>query len=435
MELNDICELIIDCEHKTAPTQETGYPSIRTPNIGKGFFILEGVRRVSEETYHLWSRRAIPQPGDLIMAREAPVGNVAIIPDGLRPCLGQRTLLIRPDRSAVEPCFLNYFLNGPYIQGLIQAKTNGATVPHLNMKDVRTLTLPALPPLPSQRRIAGILSTYDELIENSQRRIKILESMARALYREWFVHFRFPGHESVPLVPSTLGEIPEGWEVKKLESLMTRHIGGGWGKEVPDDDHTEPAWVIRGTDIPNARSAQVAGVPHRFHTPSNLCSRRLVHGDILFEVSGGSKGQPVGRTLLLTPQLMSAFNGDVICASFCKRISPDATSYGAELLYLSFLEGYESGEIEQFQVQSTGISNFKWTEYIAKIGRVVPPEQLRSAFREHVVPFFAEVATLGLQIQNLRRTRDLLLPRLLSGQIDVEGLPELSAEGQASCLN
>lgn len=121
---------------------------------------------------------------------------------------------------------------------------------------------------------------------------------------------------------------------------------------------------------------------------------------------------------------MSAFSGDVICASFCKRITPDATSYGSELLYLSFLEGYETGEIEQFQVQSTGISNFKWTEYIAKTDRVVAPEPLRSSFREHVVPFFAETATLGLQIQNLRRTRDLLLPRLLSGQIDVEALSE-----------
>ena len=121
MQLLDICELIVDCEHKTAPTQERGYPSIRTPNIGRGRFILEGVNRVSEETYQLWSRRAVPQPGDLIMAREAPVGNVAMIPPGLQPCLGQRTLLIRPDHSKVDPSFLNYLLNGPHIQGSIHA--------------------------------------------------------------------------------------------------------------------------------------------------------------------------------------------------------------------------------------------------------------------------------------------------------------------------
>jgi type I restriction enzyme S subunit len=144
-----------------------------------------------------------------------------------------------------------------------------------------------------------------------------------------------------------------------------------------------------------------------------------VAGDIIFEVSGGSKGQPVGRSLFVTPELLTALDADVICASFCKRVQPDINGYGAELLYLSFLEGYESGEIEQYQVQSTGISNFKWTEYIANTERVVPPDSLRKSFRKQVTPIFAQVATIGQQIQNLRRTRDLLLPRLLSGQIDV----------------
>jgi type I restriction enzyme S subunit len=352
-------------------------------------------------------------PG-VIIGRKGSLGTVFYSEDHYWP--HDTTLWIK-EFHGNDPRFAYYFLQTMGFERL----DAGASNPSLNRNHIHTIPV-WLPPLPIQRRIAGILSAYDELIENSQRRIKILESMARALYREWFVHFRFPAHESVPRVPSPLGEIPQGWEVKKLVSLMSGHIGGGWGKEVPDEDHTEPAWVIRGTDIPDARSSQVANVPHRFHTPSNLRSRRLAIGDILFEVSGGSKGQPVGRTLLITPQLMSAFDGEVICASFCKRIRPDADSYGTELLYLSFLEGYESGEIEQFQVQSTGISNFKWTEYIAQTVRAVPPSPLRSSFREKVVPLFAEVATLGLQIQNLRRTRDLLLPRLLSGQIDVEAL-------------
>ena len=355
-------------------------------------------------------------PGVVIGRSGASFGRVSYISEDYWP---HNTTIFVTDFRGNEPLFIRYLLESLDFSSL----NSGSAQQSLNRNYVYLVPVKRFP-RPIQRRIAGILSAYDDLIENSQRRIKILEEMARRLYREWFVHFRFPGHEGCSFVESSLGEIPEGWEVKKLESLMTRHIGGGWGKEVPDDEHTEPAWVIRGTDIPDARSAQVDGVPHRYHTSSNLRSRRLLHGDILFEVSGGSKGQPVGRTLLLTPELMSAFNGDVICASFCKRVSPDATSYGAELLYLSFLEGYESGEIEQFQVQSTGISNFKWSDYITKTDRVVPPEPLRSIFREQVGSFFAEVATLGLQIQNLRRTRDLLLPRLLSGQIDVEALPE-----------
>lgn len=98
--LNDICELIVDCEHKTAPKSSTGYPSIRTPNVGRGRLILDNVNRVDEETYAQWTRRAVPQENDLIIAREAPVGNVAIIRQGEQVCLGQRTVLVCPNKSS-----------------------------------------------------------------------------------------------------------------------------------------------------------------------------------------------------------------------------------------------------------------------------------------------------------------------------------------------
>ncbi len=217
--LKDICKLIIDCEHNTAPIQPEGYPSIRTPNIGRGRLILEGVNRVSEETYKRWTQRAIPRVDDLILAREAPIGNVAIIPKNLRVCLGQRTVLIRPDKSKVDPNYLVYLLLGDEVQGRILSFSNGATVHHLNMADIRNLRLPPLPSLPTQRKIASILSAYDDLIENTRRRIAILEEMAQSLYREWFVHFRFPGYEKKRLIELDLGLIPEGWEVVKLGDI------------------------------------------------------------------------------------------------------------------------------------------------------------------------------------------------------------------------
>lgn len=325
--------------------------------------------------------------------------------------------ILRGKASIVDDVFLLACLNNADIKAFV----TGAAQPKLSQANLRLIEIP-LPPLPVQKRIAEILAAYDELIENSQQRIKILESMARALYREWFVHFRFPGNESIPRVSSRLGEAPQGWELKRLNEIICEHIGGGWGKDMPDKDYAEPAWVVRGTDIPEARYSQTAGIPYRFHTVSNLRSRRLNPGDIVFEVSGGSKGQPVGRALLITPELLSRLGGEVICASFCKRIQPDISGYGPELLYLSFLEGYESGEIEQYQVQSTGISNFKWMDYIANTYRCVPPENLRNTFRSHVGPIFTQIATLGSKIENLRRTRDLLLPRLLSGQIEVESI-------------
>lgn len=320
------------------------------------------------------------------------------------------------DREKCHPRYFFYALKSR--RELLLKIASGGAQRNLSGKLMKEFRLP-VPRLHIQQRIADILSAYDELIENSQRRIKILEAMARSLYREWFVHFRFPGHENHPLVASALGEIPEGWNLATLGELIKSHIGGGWGKDESGDVHSEPAWVLRGTDIPDARHSQFEGVPHRFHTVSNLRSRKLKVGDIVFEVSGGSKGQPVGRSLLITSELLSGLDGDVICASFCKRIEPDPSRIGSELLYLSFVEGYNSGEIEQYQVQSTGISNFKWTDYISNTRRAVPPKSLQEQFRKQVEPIFKQVSTIGLTIQNLRRTRDLLLPRLLSGQINL----------------
>ena len=419
--ISELYEGLYDGPHATPKTSESGPVFLGIKNVTDDSHLdLSDIRHIAEEDYATWTRRVEPRPGDIVFTYEATLNRYAIIPEGFRGCLGRRMALIRTDANKVDRGFLFYYFFSPAWREVITNNMmTGATVDRIPL-----ITFPKfpvrVPPLPVQRRIACILSAYDELMENSQQRIRFLEAMTRAIYREWFEHFRIPGHEKLPRVASLIGEIPKGWEVKPLESLMTDHIGGGWGKDVADEDYTEPAWVIRGTDIPDARLSQVADVPHRFHTVQNIRTRRLQAGDILFEVSGGSKGQPVGRTSLVTPQLLSALGDEsVICASFCKRVRPDAVGYGSELLYLSFLEGYESGEIEQFQVQSTGISNFKWTEYIAQTHRVVPPAALREKFRAHVAPMFSQIATLGLQIANLRRTRDLLLPRLLSGQVSL----------------
>lgn len=395
---------------------------IRSQHVFDRRFDCDEIAFISEE-HAQELRNAEVRPGDILLnitGDGVTFARACIVPDDILPaCVNQHVSIVRVDPNVCAPGYLLAYLTHPVTKHYIESFNTGGSRRAITKGHIESFEVP-LPPLPLQQRIARILSAYDELIENSQRRIRILEAMARALYREWFVEFRFPGHEKVPRVASPFGDIPQGWGMKSLESLMSDHIGGGWGKEIADEDHTEAAWVIRGTDIPSARSCQVANVPHRFHTVSNVHSRRLRAGDILFEVSGGSKGQPVGRTLLVTPQLLSAFGNDtVICASFCKRVRPDAASYGSELLYLSFLEGYESGEIEQFQVQSTGISNFKWMQYIAKTKRVIPPEPLRLRFRERIASLFSQIATLGLQIQNLRRTRDMLLPRLLSGTLAI----------------
>lgn len=175
MKLCDICELIVDCPHSTAPDEGIGYPLIRTPNIGKGRLILEGVHRVCKAVYDERNKRAIPQENDLILAREAPIGNVAIVKKEQKVCLGQRTVLIRPNPNVVDPAYLVYYLLSPDVQHSFLGASSGTTVSHLNLSNIRNLEV-SVPPISVQKRISRYLSSIDDLIDtNSQVNYNLLQ--------------------------------------------------------------------------------------------------------------------------------------------------------------------------------------------------------------------------------------------------------------------
>lgn len=410
--LKDVCEAIVDCEHKTAPTQEVGHPSIRTPNIGRGRLILGGVNRVSDETYKLWTQRMEPQPGDLILAREAPVGNVAIIPKGLKVCLGQRTVLIRPDRKKVLPEYLVYMMLGDEIQGRVQSLSNGATVHHLNMKDIRGLELPKLPSANEQRRIASILSAYDDLIENNTRRIAILEEMARRIYEEWFVRFRFPGHENVRMVESELGPLPEGWQVKTLGDVCARMNSGNtpsrtnesfWANGTVDWYKTKELWD--GYLFDSEERVTEAAIDARK-------TRVFEAGTILMAIYGSPT---VGRLGITTRR--SA------CNQAALGLTPDKEQITFWMLYFTLLalRAEFNNKAQGAAQQNISKEKVKTTAFLL----AVMPVQKR--FEEIVAPIKGLARALQEKNANLCATRDLLLPKLISGELDVSAMPEPEA--------
>ena len=252
--LDDACEFIVDCLHKTAPVQSEGYPSIRTPNIGRGRLLLQGVNKVSEETYNEWTRRAVPRENDLILAREAPAGNVAIIKNGQTVCLGQRTVHLRPDPNQVDPDFLCYYLLAPSQQGTLLAGETGATAGHVNMQDIRRLPLVGLPDQAVQRKAGAILAAYDDLIENNRRRMALLEEAARQLYREWFVRLRFLGHEHTRITNG----VPEGWKRLPLGDRVTLN----YGKSLKAENRAEgPCSVYGSSGIVGTHEKSLATAP------------------------------------------------------------------------------------------------------------------------------------------------------------------------------
>ncbi|WP_297325597.1 restriction endonuclease subunit S [Nitrosomonas sp.] len=188
--IDNLCELIVDCEHKTAPIQETGYPSIRTPNIGKGTLILDNVNRVSYETYLQWTRRAIPKADDLILAREAPAGNIAVIPENLECCLGQRTVLIRPKKDKLISKYLAYLILSKDVQEKLLLHSTGATVEHINMRDIRAFRIYNLSSIQEQRIIVqklDALSAETKKLETIfQQKINDLEELKKSILQKAF---------------------------------------------------------------------------------------------------------------------------------------------------------------------------------------------------------------------------------------------------------
>lgn len=252
-------------------------------------------------------------------------------------------------------------------------------------------------PLPVQQRIAGILSAYDELIENSQRRIKILESMARALYREWFVHFRFPGHEHQPRVPSSLGEIPQGWEVRKLGEIaedMRRNVSKG--------QLEYPTPFVGLEHIPRRSLALDA-----WETTTELGSNKLEFkkGEVLF-----GKIRPYFHKVSVAP-----FDG--LCSADTIVIRSRKPEHYAIVV------GCVSSD--EFVALATATSNglkmprANWS-VLEDHSITIPTPSIASRFSAVIEPAIQQMQILIFQIQNLRRTRDLLLPRLLSSQIAVE---------------
>jgi len=206
--LRDVVEFIVDCEHKTAPAalpdSYFAY-SVGTRNLKAGRIDLGSAKQVDAATYEAWTRRGQPQCGDLILAREAPVGQVGYVDGRARLCLGQRTVLIRPDPSRADPRFLHYLLLSPPVQQWMQDRAAGSTVPHLNVADVRLLELGTLPALPEQWAIREVLSALDDKIESNGRLVNAAQKLAGAV---WSATTNRPRSASVA-TKTTIGDLAD----------------------------------------------------------------------------------------------------------------------------------------------------------------------------------------------------------------------------------
>ena len=415
------------------------YKLIRSQNVYNDGFHREGLAFISEGHASELKNVEIHERDVLLNITGDSVARVCqVTPDVLPARVNQHVSIIRADEISLDSGYLRYFLVHPETQDLLLGLAGaGATRNALTKAMIESLAVP-LPPLDQQRSIAHVLGTLDDKIELNRRMIETLEAMARALFTSWFVDFepvrakmdgRWRRGESLPglpadlydlfpdrLVPSQLGDIPEGWEVKAFETLLEDVIGGDWGKETPDESHTEPVSIIRGTDLPALSNGGVGSVPLRYTTQKKAERRMLTDGDIVIEVSGGSPTQSTGRAMMITRDVLSRFPSTVVCASFCKRFRPHGWREGLlASWHLDFL--HSIGKLWEYQLQSTGIANFQTKRFLQEDKIVWPGDALVDGFAKLVGPIVRLMARNDTLI--LTAQRDALLPRLVSGEVRV----------------
>jgi type I restriction enzyme S subunit len=377
-------------------TNGSGIPLIRSQDVRPGRLMLQNAAHITAE-FHAKLRKSQLKPGDVLIVRVgANRGDSCVVPRGVSSLNCANIVFARP----YEPNgFFGFFFRSPLGRNLLLSATTGAAQGVINTHSVAAMPVP-VPPLPIQRRIAGILLTYDDLIDNNQRRIEILEEMAGLLYREWFVNFRFPGHEKVSFVDSPLGPIPKGWR-------------GQFG------------------DLVNIERDGI--------NPSDFVGEQFEHFSIPAFDSGRQAIVELGETILSGKYCID--DSSVLLSKLNPRIpriwlpvpsGEHRAITSTEFLVLNpkpgvtreFIYGKCSseefaGQFGSFAIGTSTSHQRVKPENLLAMPSIVPGPTTIERFTKLVSPMLAMSQRLRVKIQNLRRTRDLLLPRLLSGEIQV----------------
>ncbi len=432
--IDQICELIVDCVNKTAPVveQPTPYRMIRTTNIRNGRIDLSSCRYVDEATYAKWTRRAILQHGDVLLTREAPIGEVGLVdkPQGL--FLGQRVMQYRANPAVLSSRFLLYAFLSPALQEQFGShEGSGSVVSHIRVGDCFKFKV-KLPPLTTQTEIAALLGTLDDRITLLRETNAMLEAIAQALFKSWFVDFdpvhakqqgRIPDgmdEATAALLPdsfeeSELGLVPRGWRVQAIGDI-SEILNGHAFKSEDYVNEDSGVFVLRTTNFSDdgyaKRLSKDVFLPHSFLKSHSkyICEAFDFHLVMV--------GASVGKTSTLLPHMLPALRNQNM---WCFRPTKGFHSkfFIHEIVKLKVIEALRStsGSAREF---------FRKGDFEKSL-ITVPPEGILIDFEDSVSTIKNKIAINENQADLLMCIRDTLLPRLISGQLR---LPEAEVEIQ-----
>jgi type I restriction enzyme S subunit len=355
--------------------------------------------------------------GDLLFARRSFVlegaGKCSLVVQPSEDTTFESSVIrVRLNPDSANPRFYYYLFRSPQGRALISSIVTGAVVSGIRGSELVLLKVPK-PPLPTQHKIAAILSPYDDLIENNTRRIKILEEMAQIIYRQWFIEFQFPGHENVRMVESELGLIPQGWDIKRIDEVAQLHRGKSYRSEnLVEDGEGLPFLNLKNIDREGGfRSDGLKWYDGKFKETQVATSN-----DIIMALTDMTQERRIVARSARVPNLgheKYVFSMDLL------KIKPD------ELIQIDFLYALlrYSSFAEKLKEYANGTTVLHLSpSHVQSSKLVLPPSEVRQRYAEIAKSLHQQSDLLQKKNINLRQTRDLLLPRLISGELDVSEL-------------
>ena len=423
-------EAIIDYRGKTPRKTHSGTPLI-TARIVKDGRIMTPTEFIATETYDSWMNRGLPEPGDVVMTTEAPLGEIAQL-DDRKVALGQRLITLRGKSELLNNTYLKFAMQAAFVQNQLNARSTGTTVLGISQRELRKVEIP-LPPLPEQHHIAHILGTLDDKIELNRQMNETLEATARTIFKSWFVNFdpvkaKIEGRKPAGMDPETadlfpsafqdspLEKIPEGWVVENIGNLVEIVKGRSYrSNELKESDTALVTLksIMRGGGYrPDGLKSYTGKYnPEQVITPGELV---MAYTDLTQDaeilgkpaiVRGGEKYQ----TLVPSHHL--------------RIIRPLESTVSVQFLYCLFRERHFQSHIYGYANGTTVLGLSK--DGVPRYQFALPPEKIRCLFDSVAEPLFAKIESNENESRSLAQTRDTLLPKLLSGEVRVNDADEI----------
>jgi type I restriction enzyme S subunit len=417
-QLGSLIDTIIDYRGKTPKKlggewSSGGIPALSAKNIKQGKIVNpESIRYVDDALYKRWMKEEVKK-GDLLMTSEAPLGETYYVKNDEKVLLSQRLFSIRTKAKELNSRFLYYYFNSKLGRHELLSRATGTTVGGIR----QTALVKVLVRFPKdseiQKEIAEVLGAYDDLIENNEKRIKALEEMAELLYTEWFVKFKFPGHEKIKLVDSgtSYGKIPEGWEVKKLGEVANVVRGCSYTSEEIDDFAGE-YYIVNLKSFNRGGGFRFDGA--KYYSGGINENQNLTTGDIVVAVTDMTND----RAVIARPARVPEIGGKI-------TFSADVVKINSNILSNSFLyellSSYKFTETTKQMANGANVLHLK-PSAILEFVALIPNKELLDKFETLCKIAAMETDKLLKANDNLSKTRDLLIPQLVTGKRELKNI-------------